>query len=216
MKNEQILEYFDGRGTVDFTLRGRDILQSDRIEAIAFELGYRLHERDIVTRGQWRLTYLRDDSPDVRRRVQVTLDRLRADGPLLAQAWPSAGTAGVPGRRITPMEVASVRQSMTTYEAQGARGLVIFSALLSSGCLGLAWVARDFPGRVLALVALAALLAVVAALTPRWMRGWYEHNRQKVDRFGRQRAQQWGPPPPPPSPPPLHGNRQDGPKGNDR
>ncbi len=212
MNDEQILAYFDGRGTAEITLRGLEVAQSDRIAAIAFELGYKLHKTDIVTRGQWRMVYLRDDSPDVRQRAQNTLDRLRVGGPLLPEVWAPAGLPHVLGRPISPMEAASARRNMTAYETHGSRGLVIIAAVLSVAFLVLAWVARGALGGVIALVAAAALFGVAAPLIPRWMESWYRHNKQKVDRFNQQRSQQWGPPPPPP--PPAGGNMQTGPEGN--
>lgn len=216
MKDEQILAYFDGRGTIEITLRGREVAQSNRIAAVAFELGYQLHETDIVTRGQWRLVYLRDDSPDVRQRARHTMDRLRAGGPLFSAMPAPAGVPPVPGRRIAPAEAASARQNMTAYETHGSRGLVVVAGFLSSACLVLAWVARESIEGAVALLLAAALLGVVAALTPRWMRNWYEYNRRKVTHFDRQRSQRWGPPPPPaPPPPPVRGQRRDGPGGND-
>ncbi|MFC8867598.1 hypothetical protein ACFUAC_08085 [Streptomyces sp. NPDC057148] len=214
MKVEQILAYFDGRGTAEITLRGREVSQSNTIAAVAYELGYKLHETDIVTRGQWRLTYLRDDSPDVRQRAQRTVDRLRAGGPLFSHMSAPAGMPPVPGRQIAPMEAASARQNMTAYETHGSRGLVVIAVLLSAAFLVLAWVARETIGGAVALLATAALLGVAAALTPRWMRSWYEHNRRKVTRFDQQQSQRWGPPPPPAPPPPVSGNEWDGPRGN--
>jgi predicted small integral membrane protein len=211
MRDEQILAYFDGRGTAEFTLRGRDVAQSDRIGAIAFELGYELHETDIVTRGQWRMVYLRNDSPDVRQRAQSTLDRLRAGGPLLSQAWAPGAVPRVLGSPITPVEAAAARRNVTAFETNGSRGLVIFVALLSIGFVALAWVARDSLGGAIALLVMAGLLAVVAALIPRLMRSWYERNQQRVARFSQQRSQQWGPPPPPP---PFNGGGQDGSGGS--
>ncbi|WP_432099607.1 hypothetical protein [Streptomyces sp. WAC 04229] len=209
MKHEQILAYFDGRGTAEITLRGREVAQSDEIVASAYELGYRLHEKDIVTRGQWRLTFLRDDSPEVRQRAQHTMDRLRTGGPLFSHSAPP-GVPSVPGRQIGPMEAASARQNMTAYETHGSRGLVVLAALLGAASLVLAWVARESVGGALALLAVAALLGVVAALIPRWMRNWYERNRRKAARFDQQRSQRWGPPPPPAPPPPARGDQQGG------
>ncbi|MFD0208429.1 hypothetical protein ACFVH9_04645 [Streptomyces hirsutus] len=211
MKDEQILAYFDGRGTVEITLRGREVAQGDRIAAIAFELGYTLHGREVITRGQWRMIYLRDDSPDVRQRAQHTGDRLRAGGPLFPQTRPPVGMPPVPGRQIAPMEAASARQNMTAYETHGSRGLVIIASFLGIAFLLLAWVVREALGGAIALLVAAALMGVVAILTPRWMRNWYEYNRQKVTRFNQQRSQQWGPPPPPAPPPPVRGDGRDSP-----
>ncbi|MFC7884907.1 ATP-binding protein [Streptomyces sp. NPDC057376] len=92
MKDEQILAYFDGRGTAEITLTGREVSQSNRIAAVAFELGYKLHETDIVTRGQWRLTYLRDDSPDVRHTGDVVTVGVTDSG--RSGGTPSATAAG--------------------------------------------------------------------------------------------------------------------------
>ncbi|MER6150565.1 hypothetical protein ACWGPD_23280 [Streptomyces hirsutus] len=215
MKDEQILAYFDGRGTAEIILRGREVAQSDRIAAVAFELGYTLHGRDVITRGQWRMIYLRDDSPDVRQRAQHTWDRLRAGGPLFPQVWPPGGTPPVPGRQIAPMEAASARQNMTAYETHGSRGLVIIASLLGIAFLVLAWVAREALGGAIALLVAAALMGGVAILTPRWMRSWYEYNRRKATHFDQQRSQQWGPLPPPAPPPSTGGNGWDG-SGNNR
>ncbi|MFD5803518.1 hypothetical protein [Streptomyces sp. NPDC127020] len=202
MKHEQIVAFFDGRGTAEITLRGVEVAQSNTIAAVAYELGYRLHATDIVTRSQWRLIYLRDDSPDVRRRAQHTMARLRAGGPVFPPSVP-AGMPPVPGRQIAPMEAVSARQNVTAYETHGSRGLVVIAGLLGAAFLVLAWVAREAIGGAVALLAAAALSAVVAVLIPRWMRNWYERNRRKVARFDWQRSRQWGPPPPPAPPPPA-------------
>ncbi|MEU1690586.1 hypothetical protein [Streptomyces hirsutus] len=214
MKDEQILAYFNGRGTAEIILRGREVVQSDRIAAIAFELGYTLHERDVVTRGQWRMTYLRDDFQGARQRAQHTADRLRAGGPLFPQTRTPAVVPPAPGRQIAPVEAASARQNMAAYETHGSRGLVIIAALLGIAFLVLAWVAREALGGAIALLVAAALMGVVAILTPRWMRSWYEYNRRKVTRFNQQRSQQWGPPPPPAPPPSTGWNGWDGPRSN--
>ncbi|MGY0068787.1 hypothetical protein ACWZEH_18725 [Streptomyces sp. QTS137] len=82
LRDAEILVQFDGRGRAEFLLGGFEAMISDKIAAFASELGYELHEMDFVTRGQYRLIYFRDDSPDVRQRAQGTLDRLRAGGAL--------------------------------------------------------------------------------------------------------------------------------------
>ncbi|MGY0067890.1 hypothetical protein ACWZEH_13885 [Streptomyces sp. QTS137] len=105
----------------------------------------------------------------------------------------------MPGRQIAPMEAASARQNMAAYETHGSRGLVIIASLLGLAFLALAWAAREALGGTIALLVAAALMGGVAALTPRWMRNWYEYNRRKVTRFNQQRG---SPPPPPPAPPP--------------
>ncbi|MFC5856611.1 hypothetical protein ACFPZI_34135 [Streptomyces chlorus] len=103
---------------------------------------------------------------------------------------------------------------MTAYETHGSRGLVIIAALLGIAFLVLAWVAREALGGAIALLVAGALMGVVATLTPRWMRSWYEYNRRKVTRFNQQRSQQWGPPPVPAPPPSTGGNGWDGPRNN--
>jgi hypothetical protein len=204
MTDAQILALFDGRGTVEITLRGREMAQNGKLAAIAHELGYKLHETDFVTRGQTRLRYLRDDSPEVRRRAQQTQDRLRAGGPLLP-VWGVPGAQPGATRPISAIEIASARRNVTAYETNnGAKGLVVFVALLSLGFFLLTWVQRDSPGAALALATAGVSLGVVATLTPRWMRQWYERNRRLVRLYDQQRSGRVGPPPPPPplSPPP--------------
>ncbi|MEU2622132.1 hypothetical protein ABZ642_29080 [Streptomyces sp. NPDC007157] len=202
MKDEEILAHFDGRGTAEITLLGLDVLQNNKIAAVAYEMGYRLHSRDIVTQGQWHLVYLRDDSPDVRRRTQDTLNRLRSGGPLLPMVWPPATTPNGAVRPVTAEQAASARQGMAAYESHGSRGLVVIAALFGIGSLLLAWVARQVPAASVALLLGAVAMAVVAVLVPRWMKSWYERSRRLVDGFEQQRSRRWGsPPPPPPSAP---------------
>ncbi|MFJ6566800.1 hypothetical protein ACIQNU_05235 [Streptomyces sp. NPDC091292] len=198
MKDQEILAGFNGQGTAEFTLRGPDVAQSDRITAIGFELGYDLREAICVTRGQWRMIYVRNDSPEVRLRVQGAVERMRAGGPLLPQVWGAVGAPHGGRRLITATEAASARRSITAYETHGATSVVVLVALLSLGCFVLVWVRRDVPGPAVGLAVVGAALAATALLTPRLMKRWYERNRQTVARFEQARNQQWGPPPPPP------------------
>ncbi|MFB7085445.1 hypothetical protein [Streptomyces sp. NPDC056296] len=105
---------------------------------------------------------------------------------------------------MSDIEMASTRRKLTAYEenANGGRRLAVVLALLSLGCFALAWVLHDRPGAAVALASLGAPLAVVAALTPRWMRRWYEKNRRLMDLHDQQRAGRGGPVPPPPAPGP--------------
>lgn len=192
MKDEEILAHFDGRGRVEITLRGLDVGQGDKITAFAFELGYKLHEAIGVTRGQWRMVYLRDDSPDVRQRAQGTRDRLRTGGPIFSQPWMQAGTPPGIGRPVSPIEAAAARRNASAYETHGAKGIVVFVALLSVGCFALAWALRDTVGTFLGCLGLGVLLAAGAAFTPRLMRVWYERNRAVVTRFGQQQSSPGG------------------------
>ncbi|MGW1052028.1 hypothetical protein [Streptomyces sp. NPDC002521] len=200
MKDAEILAHFDGRGQAEFLLGGFEGRQSDQITAIGYELGYDLQTTEMPSKSTIRLTFVRNDSPTARRRAQQSQDRLRAGGPLL-QTW--AAPAAQPGitRPITAAEVASKRRGLGAYEANGSKKFAVFIAVLSLGCFVLAWVLRDRPGAALAMVVVLGIpLAVAAALTPKWMKRWYEKNRRLVDLYDQERAGLVEPPSPPPLP----------------
>ncbi|MCX4548549.1 hypothetical protein [Streptomyces sp. NBC_01500] len=203
MEDDEIIALFDGRGCADFTLTGGDVAQSDKIGAIGFELGYDLGESVCVTRGQWRMVYVRNDSPEVRQRAHATVARLRAGGPLLPGTWGAPGPLDAAGRPISAVEVASARRSVGAYEANGAKGFVVFAALISLACLVIAWLQRDTSATAYPLMVVGVFFAVTAAFIPRWLRRWYERNREMVSRFEQGRILRGDVPPPPP--PPLAG-----------
>jgi hypothetical protein len=212
MKDAEILATFDGRGRAEFLLGGFGGRHSDKITAIGYELGYDLQATEMPSKSTIRLIFVRNDSPLARQRAQQTQDRLRAGGPLL-QTW--AAPAAPPGttRHVSAVEVASARRGLAAYESNGVKGFAVFIALLSVGCFIIAWALRDTPGAALAMVVLGIPLAVTAALTPRWMKRWYEKNRRLVDLYDQQRAGQVGPPLPPPPPGPAanrHPGERDG------
>ncbi|WP_406171102.1 hypothetical protein [Streptomyces sp. NBC_00996] len=86
MKDAEITGRFDGRGRAEFVLGGLQGMDADQITAIAYEFGYDLGETEFVSRSAYRMIYVRNDSPEVRRRAQQTHHRLRAGGPLLRTA----------------------------------------------------------------------------------------------------------------------------------
>ncbi|MFE2809603.1 hypothetical protein ACFXGG_04015 [Streptomyces nigra] len=81
----EILGHFDGRGRVEITLRGLRVARAGRVGAIAYELGYALHSRDVRSKNVVRLHFVRDDDPLARRRAEETRARVSAGGPPL---WP--------------------------------------------------------------------------------------------------------------------------------
>lgn len=204
MKEAEIPGHFDGRGRVEFGLGGLEAGQSDTITAIGFEFGYDLAATEVRSRSTMRLVFVRNDSPTARQRASQTQDRLRAGGPLLmAWAIPTPGAEPVVPQTLTAVEVASKRRGLAAYQSNGIRGLVVLAALLSVGCLVLAWKLRHGPGAVVVPAALFAVaLAVLAVLVPSLARRWYEKNRRLVDLYDQQRAGRVGPPPPPPGPTP--------------
>ncbi|MFC7262204.1 hypothetical protein [Streptomyces lutosisoli] len=205
MKDAEIIAYFDGRGRAEFLLGGLQVMDGDKITAIAYEFGYDLRESEAVSRGSYRMIYVRNDSPEVRRRAQQTLDRLRAGGPLLS-VWVGPGAKPGEAWPISAIEMASMRRGIDAYESHGVRGFAVFVGLLSLGCFGLAWAHRDMPGAALAVVVMLGIpLAVTAALTPRWMKRWHEKNRRLVQLYDQQRSGRVGPPPPLPPPLPPSG-----------
>ncbi|MFC9059631.1 hypothetical protein ACFTXB_16465 [Streptomyces sp. NPDC057074] len=205
MKDSEILTFFDGRGRAEFLLGGFEGRHSDKITAIGHELGYRLQATEMPSRGTIRLAFVRDDSPIARRRAFQAQERLRSGGSLL-RAW--AAPAEHPGviRAVTDVEMASTRRKLAAYEENphGGRALAVILILAGLGFLALAWVLRDRPGAAVTMLVLGVSLAVVAALTPRWMRRWYGKNRRLMDLHDQQRAGQVGPPPPPPALGPPH------------
>ncbi|MFJ3710779.1 hypothetical protein [Streptomyces sp. NPDC090053] len=201
MKDEEIIAYFDGRGCVDITLRGRDLVQSDKISAIGFELGYDLSDSICVTRGQWRMVYVRNDSPEVRQRVHETSIRLHAGEPILSGAWGAPGLFNAAGGSISAVEAASARRNVVAYEANKMRGFVAFAVFLSLAFLVIAWLQHSRPGVAYPLMLVGILLAVSAAFIPRWYRRWGERNRQIVARFDQGRILRGDVLPPPPPPP---------------
>ncbi|MGW0827456.1 hypothetical protein [Streptomyces sp. NPDC002845] len=197
MTDAEILALFDGRGRAEFFLSGFESVSPTKIEAFAFEFGYDLHATEIPHKGTVRLIYVRNDSPTARLRAQQTLERLRAGGPLLP-AWVVPGDQPGTTRLVSGFQMASIRQRLAAYEASGVKGLVTLTALLSLGFLALAWAARDSLEGLIVLSTVAACLAVAAALLPRWLKRWYERNRELVRLYDRQRFGHVGPPPPPP------------------
>ncbi|MGW4377245.1 hypothetical protein ACWEJ7_26720 [Streptomyces albidoflavus] len=206
MKDEELFALFNGRGSAEIILRGLDIAQGDRITAVGFELGYDLREAVCVTRGQWRMIYVRNDTPEARLRVQGTLDRMRANIPVLPQVRSAAATANNATRLVTAEEAASRRRSITAYEKHGSASAIALLLLLGFGCLILAWLRRDHLGPASALAVVGSLLVVLACLTPGLMRRRYERNQRLVTWFEQSRTDLLRPPPPPP-PPPDPGNQ---------
>ncbi|WP_406473888.1 hypothetical protein [Streptomyces sp. NBC_01615] len=203
MEDAEIIAYFDGRGRAEFLLGGLQVMHADKIAAIAYEFGYDLREVEMPSRGSYRMVYVRNDSPEVRRRAQQTLDRLRAGGPLLS-VWVGPGARPGAVLPISAIEMASMRRGIDAYESHGVRRFAVFVALLSLGCFVLAWAHRDTPGAALAVVVMLGIpLAVTAAMTPRWMKRRHEKNRRLVQLYDQQRSGRVGPPPPPPPLPPL-------------
>ncbi|WP_328768968.1 hypothetical protein [Streptomyces sp. NBC_00286] len=212
MKDAEILAQFDGRGRAEFLLGGFEAMSSDKITAFAFEFGYDLYATETPSKSTMRLIYERNDSPTARRRAQQTVDRLRAGGPLLAP-WAAPGPQPGTTSLKSAIEIAAVRRRLAAYEASGAKGLVVLTALLSLGFLALAWVARGSLGGVIILSMVAVCLAVVAVLIPRWLTRWYEKNRQLIRLYDQQRHGHVGPPPPPPPHPNGPADRQPGQEG---
>ncbi|MGW1746320.1 hypothetical protein ACWCRD_12010 [Streptomyces sp. NPDC002092] len=198
MRIEEILAGFDGRGRASFLIGAFQALDPQVITAIAYECGYDLQATEAPSRSSVRLTYVRNDSPPARRRAWQTQERLRAGGPLLP-VW------GVPGPQpgsvwpVTAVGMASTRQRVAAYEANGAKGPVVGFALLALGCFVFAWVVRGTPGPALGMGVLGVLLGAVAALAPRWAKRWYERNRQLVRLYDRERSGTVAPPQPPPT-----------------
>ncbi|MEU3922370.1 hypothetical protein [Streptomyces sp. NPDC029004] len=88
MKDDEIRARFDGRGHVEL-LPGNDTASKRRrIEEIAHALGYRLLAVHNLGFAGVRLDYERDDTPQARRRNELTIARLRAGGPLLPAVEP--------------------------------------------------------------------------------------------------------------------------------
>lgn len=200
MKDPEILSRFDGRGRAEFLLGGLEGRHSDRITAIGFEFGYDLRATEMPSKSAIRLVFVRNDSPTARQRAQQAQDRLRAGGPLLP-TWDAPASQSGTTRPVTAEEMASTRRGVTAYETNGAKRFAFFVALLSLGCFVVAGVLRDRPGAALAVLVIFAIpLAAIATLIPRWMKRWYEKNRQLVDLYDQQRIGQIGPPPPPPGP----------------
>ncbi|MER7777404.1 hypothetical protein ABTZ21_20820 [Streptomyces sp. NPDC096191] len=205
MNDAAIMARFDGRGRVEFLLGGFEAMASNKIAAFAFEFGYDLHLSEMPTKSTMRMVYIRNDSATARLRAQQTADRLRGGGPLLPP-WVGPGPQPGTTRVMSGIEIAAIRRRLVTYEASGAKGLVVLAALLSFGFLALAWAARGSLGGVIALLVVAVGLAVAAALVPRWLARWYEKNRQLIRLHDRERHGHVGPPPPPP---PYPGNAVD-------
>ncbi|MFF8977535.1 hypothetical protein ACF08A_12070 [Streptomyces cellulosae] len=88
-KDGEVIAHFDGRGRVEITLRGLRVARAKHIEAIAHELGYALHSREVRGRNVVCLHFVRDDNPLARRRAEETHARVAAGGPVLLPpgAW---------------------------------------------------------------------------------------------------------------------------------
>ncbi|MGW2765203.1 hypothetical protein [Streptomyces sp. NPDC001275] len=197
MKDAEIIAHFDGRGRAELLLGGFEGRQSNRITAIAYELGYDLEATEMPSKSTIRLRFVRNDNPVARQRAQQAKERLFAGGPLL-QHWTAVGPQSGTTRQISAVDIASKRRGIEAYQANGVTGLAVFLALLSLGCFIVAWALRETPGAAVAMVLFGIPLGLTAALTPRWMKRWYERNRQLVELHDQQRAGPVGPPQPPP------------------
>ncbi|MDK0524358.1 hypothetical protein [Streptomyces sp. ML-6] len=88
MKDDEIRASFDGRGRVELRIGHVTAARRRRIEEIAHALGYRLVMVENLGQLGIRLVHERDDGPIARRRAELTIARLRADGPLLPAVEP--------------------------------------------------------------------------------------------------------------------------------
>ncbi|MFJ8584734.1 hypothetical protein ACIRD2_08750 [Streptomyces sp. NPDC093595] len=88
MKDEEIRTRFDGRGRVELLPGNLPYTGQRRIEEIAHALGYRLTAADRLYPVGVRLVYDRDDTPQARRRAELSIARLRAGRPLLPATEP--------------------------------------------------------------------------------------------------------------------------------
>ncbi|MGY0067891.1 hypothetical protein ACWZEH_13890 [Streptomyces sp. QTS137] len=197
MNDAEILTRFDGRGRVEFLLGGFEATASNKITAFAFEFGYDLHVSEMPTRSTMRLVYTRNDSATARLRARQAVDRLSTGGPILPP-WVAPGPRPGTTRVMSGVETAAIRRRLAVYEANGAKGLVVLPALLGLGVLALAWAARGSPAGAIVLSTVAVCMVVAAVLLPRWLRRWYERNRQLIRLHDRERHGHVGPPPPPP------------------
>ncbi|MFE3638002.1 hypothetical protein [Streptomyces sp. NPDC059168] len=104
MRSDEIRSRFDGQGQVEIS--GGASLRA-RAEPIAHALGYELIRAE-RTRGPGlvfglpapvtvRLVFRRDDDPRARRRAELTVERLRAGGPVLADGEPLPPPPPPPG-----------------------------------------------------------------------------------------------------------------------
>lgn len=95
----------------------------------------------------------------------------------------SPDTQGSLPRYVSAVEVAQARRNLIAYETNGVSGLAVIIGLISLGFLTLAWARCDTLGAALVLLGVGVLLAVVAILTPRWLRRWHERDRELVRRY---------------------------------
>lgn len=81
--DEEIIALFDGSGRVALPPGRFSTSLKRRIEEISHALGYRLYATEnLGRRAGVRLRFIRDDSPDARRRAEQTIVRLHAGGPV--------------------------------------------------------------------------------------------------------------------------------------
>ncbi|MFF9868197.1 hypothetical protein ACF1G0_22805 [Streptomyces sp. NPDC013953] len=90
LKDEEIRRRFDGRNRVELLPGNLTAAQQCLIEEIAHALGYRLFATQRLYPVGYRLVYDRDDTPQARRRAELSVARLRAGGPLLPATEPPA------------------------------------------------------------------------------------------------------------------------------
>uniref|UniRef100_A0AAU3H5B9 Uncharacterized protein n=1 Tax=Streptomyces sp. NBC_01401 TaxID=2903854 RepID=A0AAU3H5B9_9ACTN len=88
MEDDEIRARFDGRSRVVLLPGNVTTLKRARIEEIGHALGYRLLTVENLGRAGVRLVYERDESPLARRRNELSIARLRANGPLLPAVEP--------------------------------------------------------------------------------------------------------------------------------
>ncbi|MFG2128567.1 hypothetical protein ACGFNV_12310 [Streptomyces sp. NPDC048751] len=106
MKDEETVRHFDGRGRVEVQLSARDVPKAGRVEEIAHALGYRLLATETLGRSGLLLRFERDDFPQARRRAELTIERLRAGGPVLPAMEPPPPPPPAPAPPVTPREPA--------------------------------------------------------------------------------------------------------------
>lgn len=204
MNDEGIAARFDGRASVEFILTGFESHQADHITWIATELGYALSAAERYGRGQFRVSYMRDDSPASRQRAQAAMARVQAAGSWLAvttSPWSPAQAADP--SLITPLRAALAARSVKSYNDLPAAQVPIVFVIFAAGFFALTWAVRELVPVSVGFCLMGVLCLTGAVLGPRHRRNRHEANLRLLESFRRQQAARFWvrPPAPPPHPP---------------
>lgn len=213
MKDSEIRSKFDGRGRVEVKLHGLEVSDYGRVNALAYVHGYDVVAAEMISRSTYRMLFVRNDSPEVRARVEQANINARQPGPLPTDypgqhprpfhAW---------GTWVTPGEVAEAKLNTQLTRVNTVAPLWMVPGAIAIGLVVAAWYNRHDSGAVLVLGYLAAIFVFAAIGLPILTLRRRSRDQAVLEQYRRQQAENVQPPPPPPSIPP---NNPTGPPDSD-